>query len=87
MTRATPEMRLGVAPDNDGVLYIPAQQVTELLRRLADQWHGWAEDGGEPVLDAGTVAVLSRALCDAADQVDVECIARTQGRSDGREKR
>ncbi len=81
MTRTTPEMRLGVARDDDGTLYIPAQQVTGLLRGLAGQWQDWGHDTEEPVLDQDTLQLLTSALRDAADQIDVECIARTRTRT------
>ena len=80
MTRTPPEMRLGVARDDDGALYIPAQQVTGLLRGLAGQWQDWGHDGEQPVLDRDTLQLLTAALRDAADQIDVECIARTRVR-------
>ena len=78
MTRTPPEMRLGVARDDDGALYIPAQQVTGLLRGLAGQWQDWGHDAEQPVLDRATLRLLTAALRDAADQIDVECIARTR---------
>jgi len=78
VTRTTPEMCLGVARDDDGTLYIPAQQVTGLLRRLAAQWQDWGHDTEQPVLDQATLQLLTAALRDAADQIDVECIARTR---------
>lgn len=66
---------VGVARDETGALYVPAQQVTDLLRQLARQWTGWAADG-DGHLDLKTVDVLAERLRDLADQVDVECIAR-----------
>ena len=78
MTRTTPETCLGVAHDSDGALYIPAQQVTGLLRGLAGQWQDWGQDAEQPVLDQPTLQLLTAALRDAADQIDVECIARTR---------
>jgi hypothetical protein len=77
MTRSTPETRLGVARDADGTLYIPAQQVTSLLRGLVGQFQDWGHDDEQPVLDQATLHLVTGALLDAADQIDVECISRT----------
>jgi hypothetical protein len=77
VTRATPETRLGVARDADGVLYIPAQQVTGLLRGLASQFQDWGQDDEQPALDPVTLDLVTAAMRHAADQLDVECIART----------
>lgn len=77
MTRSTPEARLRVARDAQGVLHIPAQQVTGLLRGLVGQFLDWGQDDEQPVLDHATLHLVSGALLDAADQIDVECISRT----------
>lgn len=77
MTRAVPKITMGVARDDEGALYIPAQQVTGLLRRLAGQWQDWGHDDEQPALDSVTLHLLTTALQDAADQIDVECIGRT----------
>ncbi|MFI8100579.1 DUF6213 family protein [Streptomyces sp. NPDC086023] len=57
----------------DGGLLIPAGEVTALLRRLGA---GWVETVGEDEteLEPGTVMALACALCEIADQIDVECI-------------
>lgn len=70
-------MRLGAARDSDGVLYLPAQQVTSLLRGEVGQFQDWGHDEEEPAPAPATLALVTAALLDAADQIDVECIART----------
>jgi hypothetical protein len=69
-------MTLGVARDAEGELYVPAQQVTGLLRRLAGHWRTWGEE--TDALDTMTVHALVDELLEVADQLDVECIARTR---------
>ena len=56
----TQHLTLSIARDEQGALYLPADQVSALLRRLA-RIHG--------------TAALAEALEDLADQIDVECIA------------
>jgi len=61
--------KIGVARDTDGALYVPAEQVTALLRHLAAQWQA------HPAHDPGTVGQLAAQVREIADQIDVECIA------------
>ncbi|APU43593.1 MULTISPECIES: DUF6213 family protein [Streptomyces] len=60
-------------PATDGVLLIPADHVTTLLRRLAADWVESAESG-ELRGDRQTAGDLSGVLTELADQIDVECI-------------
>ncbi|MET9614885.1 DUF6213 family protein [Kitasatospora indigofera] len=54
-------------------LVIPAEQVTALLRGLADQSRHWT-DVTESELDTPTVTAVASVLRNIADQIDVECI-------------
>ncbi|MEY9878188.1 hypothetical protein ABH931_007715 [Streptacidiphilus sp. MAP12-33] len=83
MSEALP-MTVGVARDAEGELYVPAQQVTTLLRRLAAHWRTWGEETA--ALDTGTVHALVDELLEVADQLDVECIARTRPNPEGGER-
>lgn len=58
-----------------GMLLIPADQVTDVLRNLAADWTRSTDGQAGAVLDAETVWVLAAVLTDLADQIDVECIA------------
>ncbi|MGW5781025.1 DUF6213 family protein [Streptomyces sp. NPDC003863] len=72
-----------------GPLLLPADEVTLLLRRLAENWRESAEayDSG---LEPETVEALVGALTEVADRIDAECIGlmpltREEGpRSEGR---
>lgn len=65
----------------DGHLLLPADEVTELLRRLAALWleSAEADDSG---LAPDTVAALVGALIEVADNIDAECIALMPVRED-----
>ncbi|MFB8311675.1 DUF6213 family protein [Streptomyces sp. NPDC055961] len=56
-----------------GPLLLPADEVTLLLRRLAENWRESAEayDSG---LEPETVEALVGALTEVADRIDAECI-------------
>ncbi|GGV23150.1 hypothetical protein GCM10010495_43240 [Kitasatospora herbaricolor] len=54
-------------------LVIPAEQVTALLRGLADESRHWS-DSAEAELDPPTVEAVASVLRRIADQIDVECI-------------
>ncbi|MFD7554318.1 DUF6213 family protein [Streptomyces sp. NPDC059835] len=56
-----------------GPLLIPADEVTDLLRRVAVGWLQ-AETGDGTDLDPRTMHALAAVLCELADQIDVECI-------------
>ncbi|MFJ6050315.1 DUF6213 family protein [Streptomyces sp. NPDC092307] len=65
---------LPLIPTEEGILLIPAEQVTALLRGLASDWESAAElDSAEA--DADTVLAMTEALTQLADQIDAECIA------------
>ncbi|MFD9614697.1 DUF6213 family protein [Streptomyces sp. NPDC059083] len=56
-----------------GPLLLPAEQVTDLLRRLATCWLDSA-GAGESDLEAETVEALADSLTEVADRIDTECI-------------
>jgi hypothetical protein len=68
-----------------GPLLLPADEVTDLLRRLATCWLGSAgvEDSG---LEPETVEALVDSVTEVADRIDTECIALMpfRGGEDGR---
>ncbi|MEU6312830.1 DUF6213 family protein [Streptomyces sp. NPDC047014] len=67
------QVSIPLIPAGDGVLLIPADQVTTLLRSLAADWVESTECGtsrGDPQ----TARDLSGVLAELADQIDVECI-------------
>ncbi|MFE2145085.1 DUF6213 family protein [Streptomyces sp. NPDC059456] len=65
---------LPLIPTEEGGLLIPAEQVTALLRGVADDWASAVEDGS-PEADPETVRAMTEALTQLADQIDAECIA------------
>ncbi|MDX2296802.1 MULTISPECIES: DUF6213 family protein [Streptomyces] len=65
----------------DGHLLLPADEVTELLRRLAALWIESAE-AEDSELAPDTVAALVGALTEVADNIDAECIALMPARED-----
>ncbi|MFJ6793515.1 DUF6213 family protein [Streptomyces sp. NPDC091268] len=67
------QISIPLVPAADGVLLIPADHVTDLLRRLASDWLR-SEAAGELRGDEQTVADLAGVLTELADQIDVECI-------------
>ncbi|MFG2982210.1 DUF6213 family protein [Streptomyces sp. NPDC048258] len=67
------QVSIPLVPSADGVLLIPADHVTELLRSLAADWLH-STDSGEMRGDAQTVLDLAGVLDQLADQIDVECI-------------
>ncbi|MEU9304542.1 DUF6213 family protein [Streptomyces sp. NPDC048269] len=67
------QVSIPLVPAADGLLLIPADHVTELLRRLAADWTR-STDSGEMRGDAQTVLDLAGVLDQLADQIDVECI-------------
>ncbi|MDD9375441.1 DUF6213 family protein [Streptomyces sp. ZAF1911] len=66
-------MSIPLIPADDGALLIPADDVTGLLRRLADDWLE-SEHTGEMCGDEQTVRDLASVLTTLADQIDVACI-------------
>ncbi|MFE9629690.1 DUF6213 family protein [Streptomyces sp. NPDC006463] len=72
------QVSIPLIPAADGVLLIPAGQVTELLRRLSADWL-YSTDSGEMRGDPQTVLDLAGVLDQLADQIDVECIALASG--------
>lgn len=70
------QMSIPLIPADDGVLLIPADHVTGLLRRLAADWLE-SENTGEMRGDEQTVQDLAGVLTELADQIDVECIGFT----------
>ncbi|OKK17585.1 hypothetical protein AMK16_22595 [Streptomyces sp. CB00455] len=60
-------------PASDGMLLIPADHVTALLRNLAQDWEH-STDAGEIRADKETALALAGVLAELADQIDVECI-------------
>lgn len=67
---------------SDGHLLVPADQVTNLLRRLTAEWTQSAEAAGSE-LDPSTVLALTEALRQTADKIDIECIALMPLRDEG----
>ncbi|MFF5445557.1 DUF6213 family protein [Streptomyces sp. NPDC012888] len=67
------QVSIPLIPSGDGGLLIPADHVTTLLRRVAEDWQG-SSDSGELTGDPQTVADLAGVLTELADQIDVECI-------------
>ncbi|MET9857477.1 DUF6213 family protein [Streptomyces sp. NPDC006450] len=67
------QISIPLIPADDGALLIPADHVTDLLRRLAADWLA-AEHSGEMRGDEQTVQDLASVLTELADQIDVECI-------------
>ncbi|MFE7511301.1 DUF6213 family protein [Streptomyces sp. NPDC057540] len=57
-----------------GPLLLPADQVTDLLRRLATCWLDSVGAGGSG-LEPETVEALADSLSEVADRIDTECIA------------
>ncbi|MFB7462453.1 DUF6213 family protein [Streptomyces sp. NPDC056224] len=72
------QVSIPLIPAADGVLLIPADHVTELLRRLAADWL-YSTDSGEMSGDPRTVLDLAGVLDQVADQIDVECIGLASG--------
>lgn len=70
MTTGRP-VTLPIVRGDDGALYVPADHVSALLRRVADQWSTSEAEDGESV----AARAVAEALQDLADQIDVECIA------------
>lgn len=70
------QMSIPLIPADDGALLIPADQVTDLLRRLAADWLE-SEHTGDMHGDEQTVRDLASVLTELADQIDVECIGFT----------
>ncbi|MCJ0869768.1 DUF6213 family protein [Streptomyces sp. AP-93] len=70
------QMSIPLIPADDGVLLIPADHVTGLLRCLAADWLE-SEHTGEMRGDEQTVRDLAGVLTELADQIDVECIGFT----------
>lgn len=70
------EMSIPLIPADDGVLLIPADHVTGLLRGLAADWLE-SEHTGDMRGDEQTVRDLANVLTELADQIDVECIGFT----------
>ncbi|MCX4825517.1 DUF6213 family protein [Streptomyces sp. NBC_01142] len=68
------QVTLPLVPDTDGVLQVPADEVSRLLRRLGKQWLTKVRTGGSD-LDGETVATLTIELAKLADRIDVACIA------------
>jgi hypothetical protein len=62
-----------LVPDAHGVLHVPADEVSRLLRRLGKQWLAKVRAGSD--LDGETVATLTIELAKLADRIDVACIA------------
>nr|WSX53645.1 DUF6213 family protein [Streptomyces sp. NBC_00974] len=67
------QVSIPLVPADDGALLIPADHVTDLLRRLAADWVE-ATDSGDMRADERTVQDLARVMSELADQIDVECI-------------
>ncbi|AWZ08341.1 MULTISPECIES: DUF6213 family protein [unclassified Streptomyces] len=67
------QVSIPLVPADDGALLIPADHVTDLLRRLAADWVEPA-DRGATRGDEQTVLDLAGVLTEIADQIDVECI-------------
>ncbi|MFE2553438.1 DUF6213 family protein [Streptomyces sp. NPDC059355] len=65
---------LPLIPTEEGGVIIPAEQVTALLRGVAEGWTAAVEDDS-PDTDPETVRAMSEALTQLADQIDAECIA------------
>lgn len=70
------QMSIPLIPADDGVLLVPADDVTGLLRSLAADWLE-SEHSGEMRGDEQTVLDLASVLTGLADQIDVECIGFT----------
>ncbi|MBT2448660.1 hypothetical protein J7F03_16490 [Streptomyces sp. ISL-43] len=70
------QVSIPLIPADDGMLLIPADHVTALLRRLAGDWLE-TTDAGEMRGDEQTVLDLAGVLTELADQIDVECIGFT----------
>ncbi|MFE4632896.1 DUF6213 family protein [Streptomyces sp. NPDC056773] len=70
------QISIPLVPSDDGVLLIPADHVTGLLRRLAADWLD-SKHAGEMRGDEQTVRDLAGVLTELADQIDVECIGFT----------
>ncbi|MEU6215554.1 DUF6213 family protein [Streptomyces sp. JL4002] len=67
------QVSIPLFPTGDGMLLIPAEHVTTLLRHLAADWVDSTERG-ELHGDPQTARDLSGVLAELADQIDVECI-------------
>ncbi|MGW0391269.1 DUF6213 family protein [Streptomyces sp. NPDC003042] len=67
------QVSIPLIPADGGVLLIPAEHVTALLRGLAADWLH-ATEAGEMRGDEQTVMDLAGVLTELADQIDVECI-------------
>ncbi|MFE2164014.1 DUF6213 family protein [Streptomyces sp. NPDC059447] len=63
-----------VVSASGGSLLIPAEEVTDPLRRAAVGWLR-SETEGDTDLDPQTLRAPAGVLCEPADQIDVECIA------------
>lgn len=70
----SPQVTFPLVPDADGVLHVPAEEVSRLLRRLGKQWLAKVRVGSSD-LDGETVAALTIELAKLADRIDVACIA------------
>ncbi|GGZ72798.1 DUF6213 family protein [Streptomyces subrutilus] len=70
------QIPIPLIPTEEGGLLIPAEQVTALLRRVAEDWQE-ATDADETDADAPTVLAMTGVLNRLADQIDAECIACT----------
>lgn len=70
------QIPIPLIPTEEGVLLIPAEQVTALLRRVAADWMD-ATDAEETDADPQTVLAMTGVLNRLADQIDAECIACT----------
>jgi len=57
-----------------GHLLLPAEQLTGLLRKIAEVWLE-SDDDLDPGLDPETVSSLAAQLSEIADKIDTECIA------------
>ncbi|MFD9301532.1 DUF6213 family protein [Streptomyces sp. NPDC060048] len=67
------QVSIPLIPADDGMLLIPADHVTDLLRRLAADWLE-STNTGEMRADEQTVLDLAGVMTELADQIDVECI-------------
>ncbi|MEV6400038.1 DUF6213 family protein [Streptomyces sp. NPDC051907] len=74
----SPKVTFPLVPGEDGVLQVPAEEVSRLLRRLGKQWLVKVKTGRSD-LDGETVAALTIELAKLADRIDVECIAHRSG--------
>lgn len=67
------QISIPLIPGDDGALLIPADHVTDLLRRIAADWLE-TTGAGDTDGDKPTVRDLAGVMAEVADQIDVECI-------------